>query len=135
MGIRLSNGIARRGVSTLEGGILPAEDIPVEKRGQTRAEDGDRQPDEHLIDAQGDGQDGEQQPERQPGAKPCQDTPNSAASQVGRIEPEEGAAEHHPLDTEIEQPRLLTHGLTEGGHHQWRRRHEPRRQHGGEEGE
>ena len=54
---------------------------------------------------------------------------------IGRVEPEEGAAEHHPLDTEIEQTGLLAHGLAEGRHHQWHRGHQTRGQHGGEEGD
>ena len=44
------------------------------------AEDRDRQPDQHLIDPQGDRQDGEEQPEHQPGGDPGQPRPTAALS-------------------------------------------------------
>ena len=74
-------------------------------------------------------------PSTNPAPSPARTPQTARAGLVGRVEPEEGAAEHHPLDTEVEQPRLFAHGLAERRHHQWRRGHQTRGQHGGDEGD
>ena len=125
-----------RGMSDMQRRILATEDVTVEEGRQPAAENGDRQADEDLVDAQRDVRMAKSEAEDGAGGHAGGDAPARALpSDTQTWKPKKAPASIMPFDAEVEQPGLLADRLAERGEDQRDGGHQTRRQHGRDEGD